>query len=261
VVVAVELSRLLRRGLLVTGIVVGGWLLSATVAGTASADELPTDDTQTQKVGLLGGLLDGLTGTLGGVTTGVTDIAGSLLDTTGDILTPSVPPAADLPAPVGEMPSLLPVVDTGSASGTVSTDRADVARAETPSVTTPVAAPVEPVAPPAPPPVVAEPVPVAPPVVAVPAAPVPTPNANEGAADEHAGQGSPNPQPAKVPSAPVGPSSTVHSTHDSSGGARGTHGVLSSPTTLHPADAGFTTRSRAVNAAGRVAGLPASSPD
>lgn len=67
--------------------------------------------------------------------------------------------------------------------------------------------------------------------------------------------------PVDVP-APVAPGGTsVSNAHDSAGGARTAHGVLTASATLPPAAAGYTTRSRAADATGRVSGLPATSPD
>lgn len=269
--VAVELSRLLRRALLVAAVAAAGWLLSAALAGTASADELPDDGTrngtQNQKLqsgnGLLGGLIGGLSNVLTGATDTVTDVTGTLLRPPADLL----PPIADEPPapeePVVDLPSTLPA---GSSSGGAATDRADasdvaVSRTDT-AVPAPVATPAVPVVPP-PAPVVAAPVrqePAAPPVVAAPAAPVAAEDSGSGAA-EQAGEGGSQPQPVKAPATPAGSGTTVSSTHDNPGSARGTHGVLPTQATLHPADAGFTTRSRAGDAAGRATGLPASSPD
>lgn len=258
-----ELSRLLRRGLFVAAVAAAGWLLSVVFAATAGADEAPTDETHTQKQqsggGLLGGLVGGLTGVLGGVTDKLADIPGSLVDTSGDILAPIAPPAQE---PVVDLPSTLPsTLPAGSSSGSATTDRSDGgSRADT-TVVPQVAAPAAPVVTPPPAAVVppAAPVHMAP-VVAVPLAPA-QPTQDASAATEHAGEGDPQPGPVKAPAAPSGSGTTASQTHDHSGGARGAHGVLPAQTTLHPADAGFTTRSRAVNAAGRVAGLPASSPD
>jgi hypothetical protein len=270
VVVAVELSRLLRRGLLVIAIAAGGWLLSVVFAGTASADEPPSDDARvpTQSGGLLGSLVGGLTDTLGGVAHGLTGLGGSVVDTAGDILSPIVEPIVnpivdpivDSPAgPVVDVPSLLPV---DSSSGSVVTDKYNPSRSLTNLVPETVAQPL-------PAPVVVLPAPereqptapTAPPVIPAPVTPVMPVVPDEGGAAEHAGQGGSLPHPAKAPVAPAGSGTTVSTAHDNSGGARGTHGVLTSQATLHPADAGFTTRSRAVDAAGRAAGLPASSPD
>jgi hypothetical protein len=256
VVVAVELSRLLRRGLLVAGIAAVGWLLGLAFAGTASADELPGEDTQVHRNG---GLLSGLTSTLGELTTGLTDMTKSVVDTAGDLLSPNVTSPVD---PIVDLPSLLPIDgsaaggSSSSDSGSAITDRGDVPRVEAdPAPEAQVVAP-----PPAP---ESTPVaPAAPPVVVLaPVAPVTPAVQDSGDATEHADQRGSDPRPVKKPAAPAGSGTTVSTTHDSSGGARGTHGVLTSQATLHPADAGFTTRSRAVDAAGRTAGLPASSPD
>lgn len=253
--VAVEPSRLLRRALLVAAVAAASWVLSAVFANVASADELPGDDTQAYRSDdVLGDLLGGLTDVVGGVTDRVADIGGSLVDTSGDVLPPSSSP--EVRDPIAETPP-------GSSSGSASADRGDaLPRTE---ITLPPAPVVRPPAPVVPPPPVAPvaPAPVRKPVVTVPAAPVAPPAAHDtgSAATEHAGRGEPEPEPTKAPTAPAGSGTTVSTAHDNTGGARGTHGVLTAQAPLHPADAGFTTRSRAVDGAGRVAGLPASSPD
>jgi cytoskeletal protein RodZ len=102
-----------------------------------------------------------------------------------------------------------------------------------------------------------------------PRAPVATPHRTSTTprhdADRHdAGQHADGPgreRPIDIP-APVAPGGTsVSNAHDSAGGARTTHGVLTASATLPPAAAGYTTRSRAADATGRVSGLPATSPD
>jgi hypothetical protein len=262
VVVAVEPSRLLRRALLVAAVAVAGWVLSAVFASVAGADELPGDDTRAYQSDnalgeLLGGLTDlvgGVTDVVGGVTDRVADIGGSLVDTSGDVLPPSSSP--DAHDPVAETP---PAPSPGAANA----DRGDaLPRTGIAVPPAPVATPPAPVVP-LPPVTPTAPAPVTPPVVKVPVAPVAPPAAQDAgsAATEHAGRGEPEPEPAKAPTAPAGTGTTVSTAHDNAGSARGTHGVLAAQATLHPADAGFTTRSRAVDGAGRVAGLPASSPD
>jgi hypothetical protein len=269
VVVAVELSRLLRRALFVGAVAVAGWLLSLVFASAASADELPPDDTQNHRApqssaSLLGGLVGGLTDTLAGTTD---KIVSTLVDTSNDILLPGVMPTAQ--DPVLDLPSILPVGSSSpppsSAPGNSSTDdqvdplpaQSTAAVAATP--VPPAAAPASPPAPTPPAPVVEKPAPK--PAVSAPAPPPPAAQDQDRSAAEKAGKGVPDPQPVKTPSAPAGFGTTAGASHDSPGGARGTHGVLPGQTTLHPADAGFTTRSRATNSAGRGPGLPASSPD
>ena len=260
--VAVELSRLLRRGLLVAVIAAAGWLVSAVVAGSAGADTLPGDAQQPQEQsqrqpsgGLLGGLLGGVTKTLTGLTDTVVTLTGSVVDTTADLLSPVTTPAQD---PTVDVPSIPPV---DGSTGAVETDRVLPAPVPAPQ---PLAAP-QPVAP-APQPIVPAPVVPVTPAPAPPAAPAQAQAAPQQAPDDtqsthQAGTGS-TPEPVKSPAGPSSPGSTASAAHDNSGGARGTHGVLVSHTTLtHPADAGFTTRSRAGNAAGRDAGLPVSTPD
>jgi hypothetical protein len=264
-----RLPRLLRRGLLAVAVAVAGWLLSVLFAGAAAADEIPSDTTPVQEThttaveqepaqgqsgGLLGGLLGGVVHTVGSLTQVVVDLTGSVLETATAVLAPVVQPPA---API----FILPAHHDGPSSDSAETDRADDVAA-IPAVVAP--APVVPVAPPVAPPVVEAPAPEIHLIVAVPAQvtqPTPVTAPAPGNAAEHAGKGDTDPQPEKTPTAPAGPGSTVSTGHDSFGGARGTHGVLASQATLHPADAGFTTRSRAVNAAGRGAGLPATSPD
>ena len=253
--VAVELSRLLRRGLLVAAIAAAGWLLSAVFAGTASADELPGDEQRTQSSGgLLGGLLGGITQTVTGLTDTVVNLTGSVVDTTSTLLPPVTEPEQE---PIVDVPELLPADDWTGSSGTVRVD-------PVPPAPAPVPAP-RPVAP-APQPIAPAPVPAVAPAPVPPAAPAPQQAVAQEkktttAADHHAGSGS-APEPVKTPAGPSAPGSTASAAHDNSGGARGTHGVLvSHATAAHPADAGFTTRSRAVDAAGRDAGLPVSSPD
>jgi hypothetical protein len=263
VVVAVEFSRLLRHALLVAAVAGAGWLLSAVFAGAASADELPDDGTQADRSSeLLGKLVDevsdvvdgtdGATDMVGGVADRVVNFTESLIDTSGDV-PPSFPEQSQ--DPIAEPSSVLP----GSVSGSTSTDRTDTP----PRVETVVAPVVVLAAPPvAPAPVVPPepPAPVKPPVVAVPAAPA-APPAAEDTATDHAGRGETDPEPAKTPSAPAGSGTSVSNAHDNASGARDTHGMLLTQAILHPADAGFTTRSLAVDGAGRVTGLPASSPD
>lgn len=249
-----ELSRLLRRVLLVAAVAVAGWLLGVVFAGTAGADEHPEHDLSG---GFVGDLVGGLTETVGGVTDKVTDITGAVIDTSDDVMAPIAPQ----PAEEAQLPAILP----GSSSGSATTDQYD-ALPRLDVIPAPIVVPATPVVAPVAPPVVAPPsIPafVRPAVTAVPAAPAPTAAAQDlgGVAAEHAGEGNPEPRPVKAPAAPAGSGTTASSSHDSSGGARGTHGALPTQADLRPAGAGFTTRSRAVDAAGRVAGLPASSPD
>lgn len=70
-------------------------------------------------------------------------------------------------------------------------------------------------------------------------------------------------QPVKTPVAPSAPchGSSASCGHDSGGSARGTYAVVSAQTTFPPPSAGLTTRSRATESSGRVAGLPATAPD
>ncbi|TDV46918.1 hypothetical protein [Actinophytocola oryzae] len=259
-----ESSRLLRRGLLVAAVASAGWLLSVVFAGVASAEEAQADQTvdepQAQTLrdpsgGLLGDLLGGLTDTLGGVADKVGDFTGSLVDTSADFLSPSLT-APQGHAPILDVPSL---PSSGSAADGSTTDESDgsLPRVDVVTTTAPAAPPELP-----PPPLLvipdAQPFPVTQPAVAQAAAPGP---AAQHTASEQAGSGDHEPAPVKTPAAPCGTGTAVSASHDNPGNARGTHGVLPTQDTLHPADAGFTTRGLAGGAAGRVAGLPASSPD
>jgi len=83
-----------------------------------------------------------------------------------------------------------------------------------------------------------------------------------GLAGERAHKSTGPTKPVKVPApAPAGGGSSASTVHDHTSGARGAHGVLSTHPSLEPPSGGFTTRGRAANASGRVAGLPATSPD
>jgi len=256
-VVAVELGRLLRRGLLVAATAAAGWLLSVLFAGAASADTLPDQQPHTQEQpsgGLLGGLLGGVTHTVTGLTETVVGITGSVADATTTLLTPPSTPDHE---PVVDVPVLLP--GDGWGSGTTETDRVDVAPVQAPKPAPKPAAPAPRAVTPAP----VKAAPQATPKLA--AAPVPAPRA--AVAEEHdpagdrAGTGT-DPEPVKTPAGPATPGTSVSAAHDHSGNARTTHGVLVSHAVhTHPADAGFTTRSRAVSTAGRDVGLPASTPD
>ena len=255
--VAVELGRLLRRGLLVAAIAAAGWLLSVVFAGSASAETLPDEQPHTQEQpsgGLLGGLLGGVTHTVTELTETVTGVTGAVVDATTTLL---APPQAPDHEPVIDVPVLLP--GDGWTSGTTETDRAVPAPAPAVQPAPKAVAPAPKAVPPAP-------VKAAPQVTPkLAAAPVPAPRA--AVAEEHdpagdrAGTGT-DPEPVKSPAGPATPGTSVSAAHDHSGNARTTHGVLVSHAVhTHPADAGFTTRSRAVRTAGRDAGLPASTPD
>lgn len=253
-----RLSSLLRRGLLVAAMAGLGWLLSVVFSAAAVADELPGDDTTSYQSqsggGLLGGLLGGVTNTLTGLTDTVTHLAGAVLGTTSSLLSPVINPPDQ--QPILDMPEILPAPTDGSSNpGSATPGRSDAV-----VVAAPVVAPAPPVAPPLAPVIEVAPVRAAVKPTAVAPPPAPVVQDAGGNAAEHANRGDSNPQPVKAP-APNSPGSTASSAHDSFGGARGTHGVLTVQATLHPADAGFTSRSRAVNAAGRSAGLPACSPD
>ncbi|GAB1508239.1 hypothetical protein [Actinophytocola sp. KF-1] len=254
-----ELGRLLRRGLLLAAMAAAGWLLSVVFAGAAGATALHDEQPHTQEQpsgGLLGGLLGGVTQTVSGLTDTIAGITAPVTDVTTALL---VPVEKDTPEPV-DLPAVLPADDW--TTGTAVTERAETPPAPAPAPK-PVAPAPKPVAPePAPPVQAAAPVAAAPKPAAAPVTAPRTAVAEEhDPAGDRAGTGS-DPEPVKSPAGPSAPGTSVSAAHDHAGNARATHGVLVSHATLaHPADAGFTTRSRAVNAAGRDAGLPASTPD
>ena len=271
--------RLLRRGLLVAAVATGGWLLSAMfTTATAAAEEpsLPVAetpasapvgaDTQADSTaghesppepaaepadtptelseafaGLSGAIDDSmhqLTTTLAGITVGVADHTGAVLDPSG-------------PAPALPIAELLP--DLGLPGPGMPHDQPGAERAEPVPAPAPRAPPVTPASP-VTNAVVAEHPPRS--VVAVT-----TPQRTIGGVPEHATETGSDQQPgeAPAPAAPAGIAGAIALDH--SGGARGTLGVLTAQATARPSAAGFTTRGRAADASGRVAGLPATSPD
>lgn len=196
-----------------------------------------------------GGLLGGLLGV-------VTNLAGAVLDTTGTLLDPVVDPPSD---PIVDVPELLPAPDGWTWGGGSSSGSAETVRAEPAAPTSYAVAPAAPAVP-APAAAVTQPTTrfVEPAAPRQPILPAPEPSDADQAQHGSGGDRLPGKVPA-APAAPAGP--TASAGHDHSGGVRGLHGVLVARTTLEPGDAGFTTRSRAVNAAGRTAGLPAATPD
>ncbi|MFI7679901.1 hypothetical protein [Actinophytocola sp. NPDC049390] len=246
-----ELGRLLRRGLFVVAVAAAGWLLSAVFAGSAGAearhDEQPHSMEQSSG-GLLGGLLGGVTQTVTGLTDAVVGVTGSLTDTTTTL---PVPVENETPEPVVEEPVSPPADDV--TTGTAGTERVETP----PPAPEPVApAPVAPVRATAPV-VAAAPKPAAAPVIA----PRPAVAEEHDPAGDRSFTGS-DPEPVKTPAGPSTPGTSVSAAHDHPGHARAHHGVLVTHTApAHPADAGFTTRSRAMGAAGRDVGLPAATPD
>ncbi|MGB3438049.1 MAG: hypothetical protein WBA97_04775 [Actinophytocola sp.] len=253
-----EFSRLLRRGLLVAAVAAAGWLISAVFAGSASAEESPADQSPPQQQQHpSGGLLGGLVGTLTGLTDALADVTGAVLDTTSTLLSPITQPGQDPLVDVQESPH---ADDWTGTSGT-----ARQVAPPAPAARTPLAPAPQPVARTktvAAEKVAAEPVAAPTPSASVPAPhPATPPRTQDEESGRQAGTGS-APEPVKTPAGPSTPGTAVSAAHDYWSGARGTHGVLVSHATLaHPADAGFSTRSRAVSTAGRGVGLPVSTPD
>lgn len=269
--VSLTARRLLRRGLLVAAVATGGWLLSAmfsTAAASAEEPSLPVVETPASApvgsdqpadhvsaaepaaapaefgeafAGLAEDIDDSmnqLTTTLAGITAGVADHTDAVLDQPG-------------PAPALPIVELLP--DLGLPGLGTPHDQPGAERAEHVPAPAPRAPPVTPASP-VTNAVVAEHPPRS--VVAVP-----TPQRTTGGVPEHATETGSDQQPdeAPAPAAPAGTAGAIALDH--SGGARGTLGVLTAQVTARPSAAGFTTRGRAADASGRVAGLPATSPD
>lgn len=277
-----RLLRVLRRVLLATAVTAAGWLLTVLFSGTASASpDLPSvpespgaavveeHTTPPDAVapaaheptapaepvepspGLVGGVLGGVSSAVDGVATTVNDVLGSttsLLPTftppqeSGDDSVPGLIPSDEFPHSGGS--------STSWGGTTTKAEPVEPAAATDPAAVVPAAAP--PAATPAPGHAIVE----------LPAPrPAPVGNAAPGSYGTVGNEtGSPGSEhtPNKTP---LSPSSTVSVGYDHSGGLRGTHGVLVAQTTFEPPSAGFTTRSRALSAGGRDAGLPASSPD
>lgn len=254
-----RLRRLLRRGLLVAALAVAAWLLSALFANSASAAPAPPPDPD-EDVAWAGAPTTaepshtGLGSLLGGVTKTLTStVANVVTSTVTHVVTPAVhqvdhPVATLTSAVVGTAEQVLaPAARPEPAP-------AGAARAATPK-------PASPHRPPA--------IPALPSTVALaaehtpraPAAAIPrTSTTSRQDTGEHAGRPGPE-HPIQTP-APVAPGGTsVSSSYDNVGGARAMQGMPTAADTLPPTAAGYTTRSRTADATGRVAGLPAISPD
>lgn len=253
------LHRLVRRSLLIAAFVAVGWLLSVLFASSASAAEEPAGlppevdehagdnlaaaepaarpaSASEQSGGLTGVLRSVTQAGTHAVTDTVATLTHAVVDTTHDALAPA--PTAPSGRPVQPLPDL---------SGG---ERAFVA----PTPTAPHQPPATPAAP----------VTVVPAPEHTPRAPVVAiqhgtrTSSQHGSSGEHAARHAPD-QPARSP-APLAPG-TVFNSHDNAGGERGAHGVLTVSAESRPPTAGHTTRSRTADATGRIAGLPAISPD
>jgi hypothetical protein len=241
-----RLHRVLRRGLLITTLVAAGWLCGALFSTTASAAETaPTPPVEQQA--------SGLAGYLGAVLNTVADTVHEVDQTTAALTGAATPAAEPAPRPVAA-----PVEP-----------RAAEHAAVTPA----------PAAPPEPPATPALPVTVVPAAEQPPRTPVDTtsqrpsavglPDGIDGTAvraeqqaedDARASRHGPgHPDRSPTPTAPGGTS--VFTAHDTPVGARGVLGVLTDAAPRSPPAVGHTTRSRAADTTGRVAGLPVTAPD
>jgi hypothetical protein len=252
-----RLHRLLRRSLLIAALAAGAWLLSVLFANSASAAAAtpPADDPVTVPVVDVSPAPQQLTGALGVVTDTVTHAVQQVNHTVGTLTqtvarTTHVALPAVAAQPDRDQGRLSPVAQLLAPLGF---ERAAVAPA--------------PAAPPRPPATPAKPATVAPAPEHTPRAPADesrpsTSGQHErhGTSGPHAGPNHPG-QPAKAP-APVAPGGTIVAVaHDHAGHERGILAVQTASAALPSPAPGFTTRSRAADGTGRVAGLPATSPD
>jgi hypothetical protein len=240
-------SVLLLRVAAVAGMLMAVWVALVLLASNASADEnkpLPPKPTRPSSglIGLVGNTLD---------------VARPLVS--GLVGTVSEVPLVDDPV---DLPLLEPQAGAGQSSETFSAPAAVSVK--------PAAAPRKPVVS-APEPVKAAPVPAAPKVVrpveapvVVPKAPAPAPKPSfelvASSSDEEADKRT-TPEPPAAPAAPAAPGSTASAASDGGGHARGLTGMLAGRAPLTPPASAGVAGTRVTDAAGRCAGLPASSPD
>jgi hypothetical protein len=208
------------------------------------APTIPISLPVTPTENLLAGLLNGLTGFTDSVTT--------LSQSITDVLDPaSETPAAPAAEPITALPEPPPGVDASPEASNQSAAEKPAARTEPVPLAAPAPAPTVRTAPKQPAPAVSH-------AVAAPAAP----ERAEHTEDPERTEESPRPLPGNVPTpSPAGGPTTATHGHDSSSGARDTHGILTPQAPLEPPSTGFTSRSRASGVSGRIAGLPATSPD
>src|SRR4051794_19732432 len=249
--------RMLRRALLVATVAAGGWLLSALFAAPASAAEEPSvtgaDPAPVEQPAIEAA-------TAPTVVTGVQSTTAGLVEVSGAVQRTVAHTVAALGRAATE------TVLQADIRGEQAVRQVAASQATTRSV--PRAA--EQVAP-------RKPVPHKPPATpAHPKSAATAPEHSPGPAapksraehapiamhvDEHADNHVPT-APAKPPAPAASSATSVSGSADNAGGARGAVGELSAQAPLlAPTAAGYTTRSRAADATGRVDGLPATSPD
>lgn len=239
--------RLLRRTVLVAAFTGAGWLLGLLFAGGASATPLPEPDDElppahlTQVTGHLAQLDD----LLAGLTKSVT---GTVDATVADLPALLTPPRPDPAATPPESPSPLPVVDPVTEAPTADEPVA-VTRTRTPAA-------------PRAPPVTVTSAPEPTPGQATPTAPVRRASGPSGdtgvTVSGHVHQA---PRPDKAPAPRPGGDPMATAVHDNYAGVRGTQGVLAAPVVFEPPPAGFSAHGHTAAVSGRMAGLPATSPD
>ncbi|MBC6446586.1 hypothetical protein [Actinokineospora xionganensis] len=242
-------SVLLLRVAAVAGLLMAVWVAMVVLASNASAEDrpLPPPPRPTRPssglIGLVGNTLDVARPLVSGVVGTVSEVP--LVDDPVDV--PILEPQAETTSQSSE---------TFSAPAAVSVKPPAPPRAPVVSAPEPVkAAPVRltpkverPVEPPRP--------------VVVPKAPArkPTFELVAGSSDEEADKRT-TPEPPAAPAAPAAPGSTASAASDGGGHARGLTGMLAGRAPLTPPASAGVAGSRVTDAAGRCAGLPASSPD
>ena len=252
-----RLHRLLRRALIVGGLAAAGWLLSLLFATTTAAADEPTGETNAA-IEQAAEEAEAETATQGEFATMVSGVSGTVTHTmdqlTENVSATTATVAARSTEVTGKAAAPAPGPASGRAATTSHTARLEPSTAER-------AAP--PQVPPAPP---------ATPALSTSAAVAPEHPPRAAAVETrldrtvtehvraHAKEHGPA-RPVESP-APVAPGGiAVSHAHDNTGGARSALGAPVESIPAPPPSAGFTSRGLAGDATGRVAGLPATSPD
>ncbi|MGH3864435.1 hypothetical protein [Actinokineospora sp.] len=240
------MSVLLLRVAAVAGLLMAFWVAMVLFASNASAeDRRPPPKPTRPSAGLLG--------LVGNTINVARPLASGLVGTVSEV--PLVEDPVDLPI-LEPQAGASQSSETFSAPAAVSVKPPAPPRKVVVSVPEPVkAAPVRPA------PKVERPVEAPRPVV-VPKAPAPKPTFElvAGSSDEEADKRT-APEPPAAPAAPAAPGSTASAASDGGGHARGLTGMLAGRASLTPPASAGVAGTRVTDAAGRCAGLPASSPD
>ncbi|GAB3453130.1 hypothetical protein GCM10027436_53550 [Actinophytocola sediminis] len=269
-----RVRRMLRRSVLLAAFTGAGWLLALIFAGGASATPEPAEPPiETPSVGehpdtghpsspsasLIAPLAASADLLADTVNTLSESVASTLDAAIADLPTVFVPPPDEPVATMPELPQLLPVVDW---SPPAIAAEAPVARVEphtpatrAPPVTAKVTAEVTATKPEHTP---GRPAPTSPGWQQPHHHPSSPPGDTGRTAAEHANT---SPRPDNAPASLPGSGTTATTVHDTSGGARGTHGVLAVQATVEPSAAELSCRGRSTGIHGRITGLPATSPD